>query len=135
MIRKRAARFSPEQQGKFIEAMDDDFNTAGAIAVLFELAREVNIYLNRPEGQKANILGPVLDFYREINDIFGFIKEQGPGGLEAEVEALIAQREEARARKDWAMADAIRDRLKDRGIILEDTPQGVRWRMASGKDG
>jgi len=132
---KELLGFLQSSREKFIEAMDDDFNTAGAIAVLFELAREVNIYLNRPEGQKANILGPVLDFYREINDIFGFIKEQGPGGLEAEVEALIAQREEARARKDWAMADAIRDRLKDRGIILEDTPQGVRWRMASGKDG
>lgn len=76
-----------------------------------------------------------MDFYREINDVFGFIKEQGRSGLEAEVEALIAQREEARARKDWSTADAIRDRLKDRGIILEDTPQGVRWRMAPGKDG
>lgn len=132
---KELLGFLQSSREKFIEAMDDDFNTAEAMAVLFELGREVNIYLNRPEGQKANILEPVLDFYREINDIFGFIKEQGPSGLEAEVEALIAQREEARARKDWATADAIRDRLKDRGIILEDTPQGVRWRMALGKNG
>jgi len=132
---KELLGFLQSSREKFIEAMDDDFNTAGAIAVLFELGREVNIYLNRPEGQKANILRPVLDFYREINDVFGFIKEQGRSGLEAEVEALIAQREEARARKDWSTADAIRDRLKDRGIILEDTPQGVRWRMAPGKDG
>ncbi len=117
---------------KFIEAMDDDFNTAEALAVLFELARKVNTYLNRPQGQKENILKPVLDFYREINGIFGFMKDQHPADLQKDIEELIARREEARYRKDWVSADAIRDQLKEKGIILEDTPQGVRWKMTPG---
>jgi cysteinyl-tRNA synthetase len=111
---------------KFMEAMDDDFNTAEALAVLFDLARKVNTYLNRPQGQKENILEPVLDFYREINGIFGFMKEQGPAVLQKDIEELVARREEARRLKDWASADAIRAQLKEKGIILEDTPQGVR---------
>ena len=117
----------------FREAMDDDFNTAEAIAVLFEFARKVNIYLNRPQGQKENILEPVLDFYREINDILGIIKDQHRADLQKGIEELIARREEARLRKDWATADAIRQQLNEQGIILEDTPQGVRWKMTLGR--
>jgi len=115
----------------FKKAMDDDFNTAEAIAVLFEFTRQVNIYLNRPQGQKKNILKPVQGFYREINDIFGIIKDRHRTDLQKDIEGLIAEREEARSHKDWATADAIREQLKEQGIILEDTPQGVRWKIAA----
>ncbi len=117
-----------ESRQRFIAAMDDDFNTAEGIAVLFELAREANIYLNRPEGQKANLLKPLLDFYEEMDEIFGFARQEEVTPLEAEIAALIARRDEARRRKDWAEADAIREALREKGIILEDTPGGVRWR-------
>ncbi|MEW5920867.1 MAG: cysteine--tRNA ligase [Bacillota bacterium] len=114
---------------RFVAVMDDDFNTAEGIAVLFELAREANIYLNRPQGQKENVLRPLLDFYREMDDIFGFARDEGVTPLEQEIAALITRRDEARRRKDWAEADAIRGALRERGIILEDTPGGVRWRV------
>ena len=114
---------------RFVAVMDDDFNTAEGIAVLFELAREVNTYLNRSEGQKENVLRPLLEFYREVDDIFGFASEEEINPLKQEIVALINRREDARRRKDWAEADMIRDTLRERGIILEDTPSGVRWRL------
>jgi cysteinyl-tRNA synthetase len=120
--------FLRESEEKLIAAMDDDLNTAEGLAVLFELARKTNAYLNRPEGQKESVLAPILDFYRETDQILGFMQEGPLAGLEKEIEELIAEREEARSRKDWATADALRDQLKERGIILEDTPQGVRWK-------
>ena len=115
---------------KFIEVMDDDFNTAEAVAVLFELLKEANIYLNRSQGLKKNVLEPILNFYKEVNEIFNFIEETEEE-LEQEIKELISKREEARKKKDFATADAIRDDLKERGIILEDTPQGVRWKKIS----
>jgi cysteinyl-tRNA synthetase len=123
-----------EYRKKFIEAMDDDFNTAGAFAVLFELAREANIYLNRPERPQRKILELILKFYRETDKIFGFLKKHPKEiGLEEEITALIASREEARRRKDWALADSIREQLREKGILLEDTPQGVRWKVLTEK--
>ncbi len=120
-----------ESKSRFIEVMDDDFNTAEALAVLFDLAREANTYLNRPEGQKANVIQPVVDFYRDANQVFGYMKTDTDTSLESEIEELIAQREEARKAKNWAVADGIRDQLRERGIILEDTPQGVRWKIVT----
>jgi len=117
-------------RAKFIEVLDDDFNTAEAIAVLFELLKEANIYLNRAQGLKKNVLEPILNFYKEVNEIFDFIEETEEE-LEQEIKELISKREEARKKKDFATADAIRDDLKERGIILEDTPQGVRWKKIS----
>ncbi len=114
---------------KLIAVMDDDLNTAEALAVLFELAKATNTYLNRPEGQKKNVLEPILNFYNDMDTIFGFMKNESSAILEKELEELIARREEYRRQKEWASADAIRDRLKEQGIILEDTPQGVRWKV------
>jgi cysteinyl-tRNA synthetase len=119
---------------KFIAVMDDDLNTAEALAVLFELAKTTNTYLNRPEGQKKNVLEPILNFYLETDTILGFIKNDSTVILEKELEKLIAKREEYRRQKDWAAADAIRDKLKEQGIILEDTPQGVRWKVDEKKN-
>ncbi len=113
----------------FIRAMNDDFNTAEGIADLFHLAREVNIYVNQAGPLDGGALREALDFYREVDDMLGFIFPASDGdSLEKEVEALIERRERARREKNWQEADAIRDKLKKMGISLEDTPHGVRWR-------
>ena len=123
--------FLENSRKRFVEVMDDDFNTAEGIAVLFELARKTNIYLDRFTDQKKNVLEPILQFYKEVNDIFGFLKmgSDTVSNLEKEVEELIKTREKARREKNWALADAIRDQLKEKNILLEDTPQGVRWKF------
>lgn len=118
-----------ESRKKFVTVMDDDFNTAGAFAVLFELARETNIYLNRSQKPQRKLLELILEFYRDTDEIFGYLpREPASTTVEEEVSALIASREEARSQKDWALADSIRDQLREKGIVLEDTPQGVRWK-------
>lgn len=116
---------------RFLEVMDDDFNTAEGTAVLFELARKTNAYLDRFPEQKRNVLQPILDFYKEVNSIFGFLQKglEPVSELEIEVEKLINTREKARREKNWALADAIREQLKEKNILLEDTPQGVRWKI------
>lgn len=113
---------------RFGEAMDDDFNTAGAIAVLFELARVGNIYLQKGYPYHRELLEQLLVFYREVNEFFEILEIRQPASLDEELRRMIARREEARRRKDWAVADRIRDELQARGVILEDTPHGVRWK-------
>lgn len=112
---------------RLIEEMDDDFNTANAIAVLFELAKEANVYLQGKNTSKQ-VLEEILDVFREAGSVLGvaFVKE--PQVLDEDVEALIEKRQQARKERDFALADKIRDDLKEKGILLEDTPQGVRWR-------
>jgi cysteinyl-tRNA synthetase len=111
----------------FIAAMDDDFNTAEALAVLFELARDTNIYLQEAAPSRT-VLEKTLAFIEEAGGVLGFFADKNNVVLDARVAELIARREEARRRKDWAAADAIRDELQAEGVILEDTQQGVRWR-------
>ena len=111
---------------KFIEKMDDDFNTADAISVIFDLVREINIKIN--ENSSKELAGNALNLIRELGSPLGILKKTVKGSLEDEVEALIEKRQQARKDKDYALADAIRDELKDKGIILEDTPKGVRWK-------
>lgn len=112
---------------RFITAMDDDFNTADAISVLFDLARETNTYLKKKELSKI-VIEKTLQFFEDVGAILGFFTEKEDNELDEKINAMIAKRQEARAKKDWATADAIRDELLAMGIILEDTPQGVRWR-------
>lgn len=114
---------------KFTEVMDDDFNTAEAMGVIFSLARDVNIYL-AGENINADLLGSVKTFMLEVNNILDVIDCREEVCLEERVQELISRREEARSKKDWATADRIRDDLGKEGIILEDTPQGVRWKLA-----
>lgn len=122
----------------FIQAMDDDFNTSLAIAAVFDLCREVNGFVNRSDfipGQAAvPVLRRVVDLFDEFHSVLGMIRpgendEKPDLGMEDKLmEIIIDIRQEARKKKDWSTADAIRDRLKELRITLEDTPHGVRWK-------
>ena len=111
---------------KYIEKMDDDFNTADAITAMFDLAKDINSNLNAESSKE--VLNGALSLIRELGAPLGIIQKSTKVSLEDEVEELIRQRQEARKNRDFAMADKIRDDLKARGIVLEDTPQGVRWK-------
>ncbi|MCL7790314.1 DALR domain-containing protein, partial [Pasteurella multocida] len=116
----------------FREAMDDDFNTPKAISVLFEIAREIN-KLKNEDILKANALAARL---RELAGILGLLYQDPEQFLQsgsdndevALIEALIKQRNDARAAKDWASADAARNKLAEMGVVLEDNVNGTTWR-------
>ncbi len=115
---------------KFVAAMEDDFNTADAVSVMFELVREVNTATGKDGCSKA-LAKACLDRLLELDGVLGLLYKQEEGDdLAAWVEDLIAKRQEARKAKNWAEADRIRDELKEKGIILEDTKQGVKWKKA-----
>lgn len=115
---------------KFIDAMDDDFNTADALGALFEMVRFINKEVLTPDAAK-DILALASDSYAELCDILGLLyvkkKDDAEDSLNDTVNALIEERTQARKEKNWAKADEIRDKLKEMGIVLEDTPQGVKW--------
>lgn len=111
---------------RYIEKMDDDFNTADAISVLFDLIRDINS--NIGVNSSKELCEKVLELIRELGLPLGILQKTTKGDLEAEVEALIAERQQARKDKNFALADKIRDDLKAKGIELLDTPQGVRWK-------
>ncbi|WP_252225380.1 MULTISPECIES: cysteine--tRNA ligase [unclassified Clostridium] len=111
---------------KYIEKMDDDFNTADALTVLFELTKDTNTTIN--VNSSKELVNKALDLIRELGSPLGLLQKITKGSLEDEIESLIQQRQDARKNKDFALSDKIRDDLKDRGIVLEDTPQGVRWK-------
>ena len=110
---------------KFIQAMEDDLNTADAISAIFEAVRYANSIKNASKKDIECLKNTIL----ELGGVLGLLKNTKKEDISAEVEALIAQRTEARKNKNWAEADRIRDELKERGIILEDTPDGVKWKM------
>ena len=113
---------------RFDEAMDDDFNTANAISVLFELVRAINIATadeNQPTKAGAQVC---LDMVHEFTDVLGLLYSRKEESLDEKVEQMIADRQAARAAKNWAEADRIRDELKAMGIELKDTKQGVQWK-------
>ncbi|MBR2950118.1 MAG: cysteine--tRNA ligase [Lachnospiraceae bacterium] len=115
-------------EAKFDEAMDDDFNTADAISAIFELVKFINTNANA-EASKA-FLQALLDALLTLTDICGLIVEQKAELLDADIEALIAERQAARKAKNFARADEIRNELLEKGIILEDTREGVKWKRA-----
>jgi cysteinyl-tRNA synthetase len=135
----------------FEKAMDDDLNTALAIGIIFDLAREVNTAVNRVGATVAprdkEVFRKAMDYFIKFNGVMGFFKtasgsqkilfdhdgdrsgeEEGFGLVEKLIELIITVRGEARKKKDWATSDRLRDGLKELGIIIEDTPQGTRWK-------
>ena len=107
----------------FEEGIADDLNTSAALASLFNMVRSVNrLELSAADGQKA------LELLDRFDTVMGVLGEMQEENINSEIEALIRKRDEARANRDFATSDAIRDQLKERGIILEDSPTGTRWK-------
>jgi cysteinyl-tRNA synthetase len=113
----------------FEEHMDDDLNTPQALASVFNFVRDSNRYLDAGSATQADA-HHLLEVLMRMNTVLGLLEEEQET-LDADIEALIAQRQEARRRRDWAAADGIRDRLAAQGITLEDTRDGVRWKRVS----
>lgn len=111
---------------QFISAMDDDLNTADAIASIFELVRDINTNVVGKTPSKALVEG-AISVFDELTGVLGLVYNRKAETLDSDVEALIEARTNARKEKNWAEADRIRDQLKEMGIVLEDTAQGVKW--------
>ena len=113
---------------KFKAAMEDDFNTADAISAVFELVKFCNQHTD--EASSRAYVSGLYDILKQLCDVLGIIVSPQEEMLDADIEAMIQQRQEARKNKDFAKADAIRDALLAQGIILEDTREGVKWKKA-----
>lgn len=123
-VAPRLAQF----RAAFDAKMDDDFNTADAITVWFQTVSDANTYLKRDAACAADIHA-YLELIAEFDKVLGLLPpEAGTELLDAEIDSLIAERADARKRRDFARADEIRDLLAEKGIVLEDTAQGMRWR-------
>ncbi len=115
-----------KRRNQFIDAMDDDLNTANGMAALFDLVRDINIFSSVPRSKAA--LTAAAELFDSLTDVLGLLYNRKEDNLEAEIEELIEQRQQARKAKNFALADKIRDDLKAKGITLLDTPQGVKWK-------
>jgi cysteinyl-tRNA synthetase len=116
-----------EARGKFIADMDDDFNTANAISILFDFSKEANVYLQEKNTSKE-VITKFIQLFDELSGVLGLTLHKEEELLDEQIEALIEERNQARKEKNFARADEIRDLLKQQNIILEDTAQGVRWK-------
>jgi cysteinyl-tRNA synthetase len=123
-LSEEAAEFT----AKFDEAMDDDFNTADALSVIFELVKFANTNAGEQSGREFIELlkGQLV----ELSDICGLIVDRKAELLDTDIEALIEERQAARKAKNFARADEIRNELLEKGIVLEDTREGVKWKRA-----
>lgn len=109
---------------QFVEWMEDDLNTGSAMGALFELVKLINTL----ENPSKELLSYAKQCFTELTGVLGLLYARKEESIDSEVEALIEQRQQARASKDFKKADAIRDELKQKGIVLEDTKEGVKWR-------
>lgn len=116
-----------EYKVKFISAMDDDLNTADAIAAIFDIVYASNTELKDDKKNAAEAIKDALGLIRELGAILGLFNSNTEKSLDEEIGKLIEERQAARAEKDFARADAIRDKLKEMNIVLKDTPMGVQW--------
>ncbi|MBR2511560.1 MAG: cysteine--tRNA ligase [Firmicutes bacterium] len=108
----------------FINAMDDDLNTADAISAVFELISDINVAVK--DGCSKEFAEKALGVLQELADVLGILQDSGDEGIDDDIQALVDERQEARKNKNFARADEIRDMLAERGITLKDTPQGVQ---------
>ncbi|WP_082235791.1 cysteine--tRNA ligase [Halobacillus massiliensis] len=116
-----------QHKQRFIKEMDDDFNTANAISVLFDLTKSINLYLQADQTH-TDVLQVFARTLEELINVLGLEISQEAELLDEEIDALIEERKQARKDRNFARADEIRDELKARHIILEDTSQGTRWK-------
>ncbi len=122
---KNSIAFLEAKKVSFIEAMEDDLNTADAIGYLFEMTRDINTVIS--ETVSNEYIEGVFSIYVPLCDLLGFGLENDNSDV-AYIEEMIAKRAEAKKAKNYAEADAIRDKLREEGIIIEDTPQGAKWK-------
>jgi cysteinyl-tRNA synthetase len=120
--------FAEKRKQEFIDAMEDDLNTADALAAVFSLAKDINMAIDAGAGKEA--LTEMAKVFDELTGVLGLLYQRKEETLDTKVEEMIEQRTQARKNKDFATADKIRDELKAMGIVLEDTPQGVKWHKA-----
>ena len=120
-----APEFTEKRKQEFIAAMDDDLNTADALAAIFMLVRDINTLIAEGAGKTA--LEACADMFDQLTGVLGLVYNRKTEALDSDIESLIEQRTAARKAKDFKTADEIRDKLKAMGIVLEDTPQGVKW--------
>ena len=111
---------------QFIKALDDDLNTADGIAAIFDLVSDINTKIINKQVS-LNVCKAAASMFDELCGVLGIVYNRKSNDIDDEIQSLIDKRQQARANKDWATADAIRDELKAKGIILKDTPQGVTW--------
>ncbi|MFB7141145.1 cysteine--tRNA ligase [Gottfriedia sp. NPDC056225] len=116
-----------DEKAVFVKVMDDDFNTANAISVLYQLVKITNQYLLETHTS-TNVLNQLVATFDELSSVLGITLVKEEAMLDDEIEALIQKRTDARKNRDFALADQIRDQLKEMNIIIEDTPQGIRWK-------
>ncbi|MED1781105.1 cysteine--tRNA ligase [Brevibacillus fortis] len=121
------ARIIGELRERFISEMDDDINTANAITVIFDVVKEANLYLRHQNVGETEVRA-YMDLLGELTEVLGLEIAEEQELVDSEIDALIEERTEARKARNFARSDEIRDLLAAKGIVLEDTPQGVRWR-------
>jgi cysteinyl-tRNA synthetase len=123
---------------RFLEAMDDDFNTPQAIAALFDLNKEVNQLLNSGQTLSQGTVAAIDDIYRELGgEILGIIPDDLADEVSSELvedlmDLILDVREQYREAEEWERADELRDRLADLGIAVDDRPEGTTWRLERG---
>ncbi len=120
-----APAFLETAKNDFITAMEDDLNTADALAAIFTLVRDINSTI--ANGANKATLEACADMFDQLTGVLGLVYNRKEEVLDSEIDEMIQKRTEARKAKDFKTADEIRDKLKEMGIILEDTPQGVKW--------
>ncbi|MEG2720762.1 MAG: DALR domain-containing protein, partial [Oscillospiraceae bacterium] len=113
------------RRDQFIKAMDDDLNTADAISAVFELVRDINVSVINSKSKE--LIEFSIKLFDELTGVLGLVYNRKTENIDAEIEDLIALRTKARAEKNFAESDRIRDELKAKGIVIKDTPQGVQW--------
>ena len=125
---KKSVESAKEFEDKFKKAMEDDFNTADAISSIFELVKFANVSVN--ENSSKEYVIALKDMIIALSDVLGIITDKTEEILDEEIEKLIEERQAARKSKDFARADEIRNILLEKGIVLEDTREGVKWKRA-----